>query len=177
MEPQSAKTTWPAAFGPEAFTGSFLEQARQFAEQWTGFAAKMAAAGMTFDPRSAPPEIARQMRGAGFQALSQYAQEFMRSPEFLGLMKQSLDASLTFRQQLNEFLTNLHHGAQGVARQDIDSLMLSVRHMETRVLDRMEELSGRLDNISQRLDALEGGPSDGEGAKPSKRQSKRDKEG
>lgn len=136
---------------------SVFEQAARFTEIWTDFATKMATSGMTVDPGSTPPEAAQQVRGAMLSAMSHYADDFMRSPQFLEMMRQSFDAAISFRQQLNQFLTSAHHNMQGIARQDIDSLLLSVRHMETRVLDRMEELSSRLDEIGKRLETLEGG--------------------
>ena len=39
-----------------------------------------------------------------------------------------------------------------IAREDIDSIMLAVRHMETRILDRMEELSARIDKVSEQVE-------------------------
>jgi hypothetical protein len=71
------------------------------------------------------------------------------------MMKQSMDAAITFRKQVNDFLTSLHHNTQGIARQDIDSLMLSVRHLETRVLDRLEQITERIEQIDKRLSAIE----------------------
>ena len=79
----------------------------------------------------------------------------MRSPQFLEAMKQSMDQAVSFRKQMNDMLTGMQHNLQGVARQDIDSLMLTVRHMETRVLESMDEIGSRLESISRRLDALE----------------------
>jgi hypothetical protein len=49
----------------------------------------------------------------------------------------------------DEFLTQAHHGFQGTAQADIDTLMLAIRHLETRILDRMEELSGRVDHLEK----------------------------
>lgn len=152
----------------------FLDQARAYTDLWTKFATKMVSAGMGVDPTQPPPEAARQMRGATFSAVSQWAEEFMRSPEFLTMMKQSMDATLSFRQQMNEFFTNLHHSTQGVARSDIDSLLRSIRHLESRVLDRLEDVAARLDDLDRRLDALEGNGQNGAGSR--KRSPRRVKE-
>jgi hypothetical protein len=73
------------------------------------------------------------------------------------MMKQSLDASMAFRKQMNDFLTSLHHNTQGVARQDVDSLQLSVRQAERRTLDRLETVAEHLDEIAKRLEKLETG--------------------
>src|SRR4029079_6146309 len=106
-----------------------FDAAQQLTGMWMDFATKMSTAGVAFSPDSDPPEAGKQVRGAIFGAMSQYADQFMRSPQFLGMMKQSLDASIAFRKQINDFLTQLHHSTQSVAQQDIDSLLLSVRHV------------------------------------------------
>jgi hypothetical protein len=134
---------------------SGFEQAQRFAGLWMDYAQKMMQAGMTYDPSKAPPEVARQMRSMAFAAMAQYAEQFMRSPEFLEAMKQSLDAAVTFRQQINEFLTSAQHSVQGVARADVDSLMLNLKHTETRVLDVMSQINAKLDALTARMDALE----------------------
>jgi hypothetical protein len=132
-----------------------MEPSQDFTTLWMEAATKMAQAGMMFDPSKAPPELARQMRSMTFSAMAGYVEEFLRSPQFLSAMKQSIDTAVTFRKQLNDMLTTMQHNVQGVARQDVDSLMLTMRHIETRLLDSIEQIGDRLDQIVQRLEALE----------------------
>ena len=129
------------------------------AEQWSAFQkiwgetfSKMMQIGMTFSPESAPPEFMRQMRSGIFQALGQSWEQFLRSPEFMEGMKQHMDNAIAFRKMSNDFFGKVRHETQTVSREDIDAVMLSVRHMETRVLDRLEELAARLDELAARLD-------------------------
>src|SRR5436305_8048174 len=121
---------------------------QRFAELWTDLATRMAAAGMSADPNAGPAETARAARSSTLQALSQFADQYMRTPQFLETMKQSFDATLNFREQANDLLTKLHHELQGVARQDVDSLLSGIHQLESRIVDRLE-------NISTRLEALE----------------------
>jgi len=132
-----------------------FDQAQRWTSVWINYANKMSQAGMMFDPAKAPPEVARQMRSMTFSSMSQYAEQFMRSPEFLTAMKQSLDTAIAFRKQMNDFLTTMQHNVQGVARQDVDSLMVTMRHVESRALDSMAAITQKLDAILQRLDELE----------------------
>jgi hypothetical protein len=134
-----------------------FEQAQRFAGLWMEYVSKMMPTALAFDPGKAPPEFAKQLRSMGFQSMAQYTEEFMRSPQFLEAMKQSMEMAISFRKQMNDFLTGMQHNLQGVARQDIDSLMLSVRHMETRVLESMDDIASKLEAISRRLDVLERG--------------------
>lgn len=124
-------------------------------ELWGEMASRMAVAGMTANPQAPPPEAARQLRAAVFQAMSQFAEQYMRTPEFLGAMKQSFDATLQLREQANEMLTRIHHELQGVARKDVDSLLQSVHQGESRVMDRLDDIAGQLETINRRLDAIE----------------------
>jgi hypothetical protein len=129
----------------------------KMARVWTEMATKMMSTGMSLGPENAPPEVSKQMRGLMFQAMAQQAEQYMRSPQFVEMMKQSMDAAITVKKQLNDFLTQAHHAGQGVARQDVDAVLRSLHHLETRVLDNMEGICDRLDKITQRLEALEGG--------------------
>ncbi len=136
-------------------TSNFFPGADIFTRMWSDFASKSMGAGVAFTPNSTPPEAARQMRSAMFQAWTEYCDQFMRSAEFLDMMKQSLAASIQARKQLNDFLGQVHHEFQGVSRQDMDQIMLSLRHLERRLLDSLERVSGQLDDLGQRLNKLE----------------------
>jgi methyl-accepting chemotaxis protein len=122
---------------------------------WTDTFAKVFQASTTFTPDAVPPEMLRQIRAGVLQALAQSWEEFMRSPQFMEGMKQMMDNAIAFRKLSSDFLTKARHEWQGTAREDIDSLMLALRHMEGRVLDRVEALSARVDEMNQRLDALD----------------------
>lgn len=129
------------------------------AEQWAAFQkiwgetfSKLMQLGFTFSPESAPPEFMRQMRSGIFQALAQSWEHFLRSPQFMEGMKQHMDNAIAFRKMSSEFFTKMRHETQSTSKDDIDAIMLTVRHMETRVLDRVERLTARIDHISQLLD-------------------------
>lgn len=134
----------------------WMEQARQFTEMWTDMASKMASAATGYEPGASPPDAARQVRSAMFRSMSQFAEQFMRWPQFLTSMRQSIDTAATMQKQINDMMTAMRHNTQGVARDDIDSVLQSIEHLETRLLDRLDELSDRLDVLSRKLAAAEG---------------------
>ena len=142
-----------------------LNQSQQFFEMWADLASKMATAGMSVAPDAPPPQAARQMRAAMLEAMSQYADQFMRSPQFLEFSRSSLDASLQAREQFNEFLTKLRHDLQGVARQDVQSMLSGVHQMERRVIDRLDQIDKRLTELESRL--VDSAKGQGAGKKPS----------
>lgn len=140
---------------------------QQFFEMWADVATKMATAGMSVSPDVPPPEAARQVRTAVFETMAQYADRFMRSPQFLEFARTSLDADLGAREGFNDLLTKLRHELQGVARQDVESVLAGVHQMERRVMDRLDEIDKRLDELKSRLgDSTKG---QGTGKSPSTR--------
>src|SRR4051794_23934000 len=130
-------------------TEKAFEQAAAFQRIWMDTFTKMTQTGFSFSPESAPPEFMRQMRSGIFGAMAQSWDEFMRSPQFMESMKMMMDNAITFRKMSNDFLTQAHHSFQGTAQADIDNLMLAIRHMENRILDRVEDLSVRLDKMEK----------------------------
>jgi len=97
-------------------------------------------------------EVARQMRQAFFDSWARYAEDYMRSDAFLDAMKKSMDQALAFKQQINEFLTKSLRESQMPTQDDTDSILLAVRRLEERVLDRLAALTRRVDAMESRLD-------------------------
>src|SRR5436189_3426395 len=116
-------------------------------QMWADFASKMSSAGMAFSPDAAPTDAARSTRAAILAAMSKQTDEFLRSPEFCEMTRRALEASSGLQKQTKEFLTSAHHTVQMPARQDIDAILTSVRHLEERVLQRLDELSARIDAV------------------------------
>lgn len=131
---------------------------QQLTRMWLDFVSRMASAAANTTTDSIPSDMARHMRDSYLQALGQYTEEFMRSPQFLDMMKQSTDAAITFRQQANDLLAQAHHAVGSIARPDVDSLLQAVRRCETRVLDRLDEMSARIDDLERELKAVKAAP-------------------
>jgi hypothetical protein len=125
------------------------EQAAAFQKIWMDSASKMIQAGFALGPNSAPPEVLRQLRSGIFQALAESWEEFMRSPQFLEGMKQWMDTAVAFRKVTSDFLAKARNEMQAPSRDDVDTIMLNMRHIEKRLLDRIEELSEELQELKQ----------------------------
>jgi len=125
------------------------EQAAAFQKIWTDSFAKMIEAGFTTIPNSPPPEMLRQIRSGIFQALAQSWEEFMRSPQFLDSMRQWMEQAVSFRKQTNDFMARMRNEMQAPSREDVDTIMLNVRHIEKRLLDRIEELSAQISALNR----------------------------
>lgn len=148
-------------------TGQTAEQWAVFQKIWGDTFTKLMQLGFTFSPESAPPEFMRQMRAGIFQGLSQAWDQFLRSPQFMEGMKQWMDNAMSFRKMSNDFLSKARHETGGTSRDDIDNIMLAVRHMETRILDRVEDMATQVDKLNKRLDEVSGAKAAPAGTKPS----------
>lgn len=119
------------------------EQWTSFQKIWTETMSKTMQAAFTFTPTSPPPEVLRQIRSGIFSALAESWEQFLRSPEFLETTRQWMDQAVAFRKTSNDFMGKVRHEMQAPSREDIDTIMLAVRHMEKRLLDRIEQLGAR----------------------------------
>ena len=120
------------------------EQAVAFQKIWMESATKIMQAAFTMGPNSPPPEILRQIRTGIFQALANSWEEFMRSPQFLEGMKQWTENAISFRKLSNDFMAKIRNELQAPSRDDMDSIMLTIRHVEKRLLDRIDDLAAQL---------------------------------
>jgi hypothetical protein len=92
----------------------------------------------------ASPEMIKQMQRVFFDAMAKYCDDYMRSEPFLQMMKQTMDRSLAFKQQLDQFLGAAQKGMQAPARADIDDLSGTLLKIEERVLDRLDALETKV---------------------------------
>ena len=130
------------------------DDAKQTAEQWAAFQkiwtdtfAKMMQLGFTYSPEAAPPEFLRQIRTGIFQALSQSWHQFLRSPQFMESTKQWMDQAVKFRKTTNDFFAKVRHETQGTARRDVDGVLLALQKLEARLVDRIDDLAGQVEEL------------------------------
>ena len=119
-------------------------EAAAFQKMWLESFSKTMQAAFKFTPDSAPPDMVRQIRAGIFQTLAESWDEYMRSPQFLDGMRQWMDNAISFRKISNEFMGRVRNDLQMPSRTDIDTVVLAVRHMEKRLLDRLDEISTQL---------------------------------
>jgi hypothetical protein len=134
------------------------EQAAAFQKIWMESMSKLMQTAFTFGNNSPPPDVLKQIRNGIFQALAHSWEEFMRSPQFTESMKQWMDAAISFRKISNDFMAKVRNEIQAPSRDDIDTVMLTVRHMEKRLLDRVEDLAVRIEQLDSRLNGHVGQP-------------------
>ena len=119
-------------------------QAAAFQKIWLESMSKLMHTALTLQPDTAPPEVLREIRSGIFQALAKSWDEYLRSPQFLAAMRQWMDEALSFRKMNNDLASYLRNQLTGGSREELDTVVLTVRHMERRMLDRLEDLSDQV---------------------------------
>ena len=122
---------------------------------WFDFMGRMAAAGCSMPPENTPPAAARHMRDAFLKAMSASCDAYLRSPEFLQMMKTSMDSAIAFRTQLNEWLARAYREAHLPAREDVEVLAGRLQSVEKEILSRVDKLEQMLAAVLERLPAPE----------------------
>jgi hypothetical protein len=135
------------------------EQWEAFQKIWLETFSKLGETAFTFSPQSAPPDVLRNLRNGILQALGKSWDEFLRSPQFLEGMKQWMDNALQFRKMTGDFLAKARQESGAVAREDVDSMLAAIEHLERRLLDRIEDLAEQVGELSGRRDAKPAAPS------------------
>ncbi|RJP36225.1 MAG: hypothetical protein C4547_07735 [Phycisphaerales bacterium] len=127
-----------------------FEGAEVWMKMWSDVMSQMASAAAKGAAPLAqpPPDPARRMRDAFFNSWAKYCEEFMRSEPFLEMMKQSIESSLAVRQQMNQLLRKGMQEAQVASRGDSEDILRMLHSVEDRLLE-------RLDDLSQRVEAIE----------------------
>lgn len=129
-------------FDPAAMQAMWQQMMSQFAR--AGAPPSSGAAPAAAD---ASAEMLRQMHKAWLESMSRWAEEYLRSPQFLEQMKHSLENALAMRRQVEEFLRKASEQSFGST--------LGVYDAVGAVRDAESWLSRRIDEIAQRLGAIE----------------------
>lgn len=136
--------------------------ANPFLNAWTDLLSHMgvggsgAAAPAGPAPASWSDEAMGQMQRAFLDAMAKHCDEYLRSPAYLNLMKQTMDNAMTFKQQVDRFLAEAHRAAHSPSTEDVDDVAATLRRIEDRLIGRLDALEGRIRGLED--DASTPGP-------------------
>lgn len=113
-----------------------------FTQFWSDFMSRMGT-GIAPQP-TAGADATKRMQRIFFDAMAKYADDFMRSPQFLESLKQTMDNALAFRRQMDQWLANSLNAVQMPSHGDVTDVVARVHSVERRVLERLDELEHRI---------------------------------
>lgn len=128
-----------------------MAQAASFQKLWMDSFSNMAGVWSQYSPSSPPPEELRRMRSGMLKVLAESWDEFMRTPLFMEMMKTSMNAALDLRKMGQDGASKVHEAFGTAAKEDIDGILMAIRHVERRVLDRFEVVDEKLGALEESL--------------------------
>ena len=132
-----------------------MEQAAAVQKLWMDSFSEIANVWSRYSPSSPPPEELRKMRSGMLKVLAESWEEFMRTPFFMEMMKSSMNATLDLRRMGQTAAAKLHEQTGIAAKEDIDGILMAIRHIERRLLDRFEGVGEKFDQVERRLGEME----------------------
>lgn len=136
----------------EKFKETF-EQAAAMQKTWLDSIAGVANAWSQYSPENPPPDELKKMRKAILDVISASWEDFMRTPQFMEIMRDTLNNSMTWQSYAKDSVNRMHDVTQTASKKDVDSLLLAIRHIEKRLLDRVEGLQDDLADLKEKAAA------------------------
>lgn len=94
------------------------------------------------------PEAMRRMQGAFFEAMAQYTEQYMRSPQFLEAMKRSMDQAMQFRQQMDDFLkSNMATAFESATGGSNSEILGAIRHSSALLQSQIAKIDARVGDL------------------------------
>ena len=132
-----------------------FDQVSAFQKLWIDSLANMAGVWSQFSASSPPVDEMRKMRGGMLKVLAETWDEYMRTPQFMEIMKASLNGALDLKRLARDGMNRVHEQFENPGKQDIDDVLLAIRHVERRLLDRLEGLDDRVANLNEKIDKVD----------------------
>ena len=132
-----------------------FDQVADFQKLWLDSFSNMASVWSQFSPSSPPSDELRKMRGGMLKVLAETWDEYMRTPQFMEMMKASLNGALDLKRMARDGINRVHEQFENPSKEDIDDLLLAIRHVVRRLLDRLEGLDNRVANLDEKIDRVD----------------------
>src|SRR6516164_10533593 len=132
-----------------------FDQVAAFQKLWIDSFANMAGIWSQFSPWSPPFDEMRKMRGGMLKVLAETWDEYMRTPQFMEMMKASLIGALDLRRMARDGMNRVHEQFENPSREDINEVLLAIRHVERRLLDRLEGLDDRVASLDEKINKVD----------------------
>jgi hypothetical protein len=94
------------------------------------------------------PDAVKRMQSAFLDAMANFAEQYMRSPQFLEAMRKSMDQGLQLRQQMEQFMkTNMSTAFDAASGGSSSDVIAAIRELESRLGSKLNDLSERISNL------------------------------
>jgi hypothetical protein len=136
-------------------TNKYFDQVAAFQKLWTDSFANMAGVWSQFSPGAPPSDEMRKMRGGMLKVLAETWEGYMRTPQFMEMMRASLNGALDLKRVASDGMSRVHEQFKTPSKEDVDEVLLAIRHVERRLLDRLEGLDDRVAKLDEKIDKVD----------------------
>jgi len=140
MEKQFEKTVKQAA----AFQKMWMDSMTGITQVWTDYS-----------PQEPPPGELKKARQGVLKVVSKAWEEYMRSPEFLEAMRDTMNNSVQWQKWAKENSKKIHQAAGTASKEDMQGVMIAVQHVERRVLDCLDDMQSKVANMQSEIDSIQ----------------------
>ncbi len=132
-----------------------LKQAAAFQKMWMNSMSGMGKVWSEYSPQNPPTEEIKKMRNGVLRAVSQTWEEYMRTPEFMEMMRETLNNSVQWQKMTKDSTNKVHQAMGSASKDDIQGVLASVQHVERRLLDHLDAMQSRLEAMQSNLDGAQ----------------------
>src|SRR6516162_5159517 len=100
-----------------------FDQVAAFQKLWIDSFANMAGIWSQFSPWSPPSDEMRKLRGGMLKVLAETWDEYMRMPQFMEMMKASLNGALDLKRMARDGINRVYEQFESPTKEDIDDLL------------------------------------------------------
>lgn len=132
---------------------------RPLMDYWTAYSRQLNEAAEAVSQRASSSEEDQTQGREWLDAASESIDAYLRSPLFLGLLKNHLDTLIALKQQSNA-LGEMAAATGGLSSdtRGASEIVRCLGHLESTLADRLSRLEQRFDAVERKLDALGGPP-------------------
>lgn len=131
-----------------------FEQAAALQKMWMDTISGMTEVWGQYSPDNPPPEELKKARQGILRVISKSWEEFMRTPQFMQMMRDSVNNAIAWQGYAKEGGNRFQDAMQAASKEDVDGLLLAIRHVEKRNLDQLEALQESIEDLARQIDRL-----------------------
>jgi hypothetical protein len=95
------------------------------------------------------------LRNGVLKAVSRTWEEYMRTPEFMEAMRESMKNSVQWKKMAKDSTNQMHTAMGSATKDDMQGVMEAVQHVEHRVLDHLEGMEVKMEDMQLELKGLQ----------------------
>ena len=138
----------------EKFKESF-KQAAAFQKMWMDSMSGMTRVWSEYSPKNPPPDELKKVRNGVLKAVSQTWEEYMRTPEFMQMMKETMNNSVQWQKWAKDNTNKMHSALGSASKDDIQGVLVAVQHVERRVLDCLGDMEARMNAMQSGMEGVQ----------------------